>query len=83
MGRLNKDFLTGRNIPTINDNAISNVVVDIDFLEGEFKRIDRPHLTSAFKELRTVCLCTLVLLDSISNQLTAIANVYCVKRDRF
>lgn len=38
----------------MNENAISNVLVDVDFLENEFKRIGRPHLTTVFTELRSV-----------------------------
>ena len=49
-----QDFLTGRNVPSMNENAILNVLVDVDFLEGEFKRIGRSHLTSVFGELRSV-----------------------------
>jgi len=47
-------FLTGRDVPALNENAISNILVDVDFLEEEFKRIGRPHLTSVFTELRSV-----------------------------
>ena len=47
-------FLTGRDVPAMNENAISNVLVDVDFLEDEFQRIGRPHLTSVFTELRSV-----------------------------
>ena len=39
----------------LNDNALSNISVDVDFLEGEFKRIGREHVNSAFGELRLVC----------------------------
>ncbi|KAJ3788694.1 rsec15 [Lentinula aff. detonsa] len=46
------DFLTGRSIAMINENAISNLLIDCDFLETEFGRIGRPHLSSAFNELR-------------------------------
>jgi len=38
----------------MNENAISNILIDIDFLEEELKRIGRPHLTSVFVELRLV-----------------------------
>jgi exocyst complex component 6 len=38
----------------MNENAISNVLIDVDFLEDAFKRIGRPHLTSVFVELRLV-----------------------------
>ena len=38
----------------INENALSNILVDVDFLEEEFKRNGRGHLNSAFNELRTV-----------------------------
>ncbi|PSR93718.1 hypothetical protein PHLCEN_2v4613 [Hermanssonia centrifuga] len=47
------DFLTGRNIPMMNENAISNILVDVDFLEEEFKRIGRSQLMAAFTELRS------------------------------
>lgn len=38
----------------MNENAISNILVDVDFLEDEFKRIGRSHLTTVFTELRSV-----------------------------
>ncbi|KAF8631569.1 hypothetical protein AX15_002320 [Amanita polypyramis BW_CC] len=45
-------FLTGRDVIIMNENAISNILIDVDFLEEELKRIGRPHLASAFVELR-------------------------------
>jgi len=45
-------FLTGRDIGMMNENAISNILIDVDFLEEELKRIGRPHLSSVFAELR-------------------------------
>ncbi|KAJ7682603.1 rsec15 [Mycena polygramma] len=47
------DFLTGRNIPMMNENAISNILIDVDFLEEELRRIGRGHLSTVFIELRT------------------------------
>lgn len=38
----------------MNENAISNILLDVDFLEQEFQRNGRPHLMTAFSELRTV-----------------------------
>jgi hypothetical protein len=38
----------------INENAISNILIDVDYLEDALKRIDRSHLTTAFVELRAV-----------------------------
>lgn len=49
-----QSFLTGRDIPMMNENAISNIMIDIDFLDEELKRIGRSHLSSAFVELRMV-----------------------------
>ncbi|KAF8639756.1 hypothetical protein AX17_001018 [Amanita inopinata Kibby_2008] len=46
------NFLTGRDVTMMNEHAISNILIDVDFLEGELKRIGRPHLSSAFVELR-------------------------------
>jgi exocyst complex component 6 len=47
-------FLTGPNIPMLNENALSNVLVDVDFIDDELKRINRAHLSSSFAELRGV-----------------------------
>lgn len=38
----------------MNENAISNLLVDVDFLEDELKRNGRGHLNLTFVELRTV-----------------------------
>lgn len=38
----------------MNENAISNILIDVDFLEEELKRIGRSHLASVFVELRLV-----------------------------
>ncbi|KZW03721.1 exocyst complex component, sec15 subunit [Exidia glandulosa HHB12029] len=48
------DFLVGRNIPMINENALSNIMVDIDFIESELRRNGRAHIVSAFDEIRTM-----------------------------
>ena len=37
----------------INENAISNILMDVDFLEEEFQRAGKPQL-NAFVELRAV-----------------------------
>jgi exocyst complex component 6 len=49
-----QDFLTGRDIPMMNEHAISNILIDVDFLEDELRRIGRSHLATAFTELRLV-----------------------------
>ncbi|KAF8076584.1 rsec15 [Lyophyllum atratum] len=46
------NFLTGRDIPMMNENAISNILIDVDFLEEELRRIGRSHLSTVFVELR-------------------------------
>lgn len=38
----------------MNDNAVSNILIDVDFLEEELRRIGRPHLTYLFNEIRMV-----------------------------
>lgn len=38
----------------MNENAISNILIDVDFLEEELKRIGRSHLATSFVELRLV-----------------------------
>lgn len=44
----------GPNVLVMNSNAVSNIIVDLDFLESELKGIGRPHLNDAFLELRQV-----------------------------
>ncbi|KAJ3854517.1 rsec15 [Lentinula lateritia] len=61
------DFLAGRNIAMMNENAISNLLVDCNFLENEFGRIGRPHLSSAFNELRVTT--GIVLADKVQEYL--------------
>ena len=46
--------MTGRNVPLLNENAISNILIDVDFLEDEFKRNGRPELCTVFQDLRMV-----------------------------
>lgn len=59
-----QNCLTGRDINMVNENAISNVLIDVDYLEDALKRIGRSHLASVFAELRSVRdtpqICTLV-----------------------
>jgi len=61
------DFLCGRDIPMINDNALSNLLVDVDFLNEEFKRIGRPDLASVFVELRSMT--SIVMSDTVQEYL--------------
>lgn len=61
------EYLTGRNIPIVNENALSNVLIDIDFLEQEFKRIQRPNLASSFGEIRS--LTSIILNDTVHEYL--------------
>lgn len=56
-----QNFLTGRDIPMMNENAISNILIDVDFLEDELKRIGRSHLSTVFTELRLVSNCVLIM----------------------
>lgn len=46
----------------MNENAIANILVDVDFLEEEFKRAGRPQLMAAFAELRTASLFSMPIL---------------------
>lgn len=38
----------------MNENAISNILVDVDFLEDQLRSNGRQHLNSHFTELRSV-----------------------------
>jgi hypothetical protein len=54
MAFCNQNFMIGPDVPAMNENAISNVLVDTEFLEGELTRIGRGHLSSVFAELHSV-----------------------------
>ncbi|KAH7931199.1 exocyst complex subunit Sec15-like protein [Leucogyrophana mollusca] len=62
------DFLTGPNVQAMNENAISNILVDVEFLEGEFTRIGRSHLNTVFAELRSMT--SIVLSNAVQDYLT-------------
>lgn len=38
----------------MNENAVANILADVDFLAGEFTRIGRPHVVDVFSEIRAV-----------------------------
>ena len=38
----------------LNENALSNILVDVDFLEGVFKKQGRQHVNEAFSEIHLV-----------------------------
>ncbi|KAH9985200.1 exocyst complex component sec15 subunit [Russula compacta] len=61
------DFLADRNIPMMNENAIANILVDLDFLEEQFRDVGRANLTSLFTELRSTT--SIVLSDSVAEYL--------------
>ncbi|THH11729.1 hypothetical protein EW145_g467 [Phellinidium pouzarii] len=61
------DFISGQNIAMLNENALSNIFVDVDFLEAEFKRIGREHVNAAFTELRLMM--TIPLSDKVQEYL--------------
>ncbi|KAH7105359.1 exocyst complex component, sec15 subunit [Auriculariales sp. MPI-PUGE-AT-0066] len=48
------DTLTGRDIPMINENSLSNLLIDIEFLESILKQNGREHLCSIFEELQSM-----------------------------
>ncbi|EJD48589.1 exocyst complex component, sec15 subunit [Auricularia subglabra TFB-10046 SS5] len=61
------DFLVGRNIPMLNENALSNIMVDVDFIESELRRNGRAHIVSAFEELRAMI--SIPLQDTVQEYL--------------
>ncbi|KAF9821285.1 hypothetical protein IEO21_00893 [Rhodonia placenta] len=61
------DFMIGRNVPMMNENGVANLLLDIDFLEDEFKRGGHAHLNAAFLELRLMT--TIVMEDQVQQYL--------------
>ena len=57
-----QNFLTDRSIPMINENALSNILVDVDFLEDTLSAMGHEDLNSSFTELRAVRIFSCVLL---------------------
>ncbi|RPD64354.1 exocyst complex component sec15 subunit [Lentinus tigrinus ALCF2SS1-7] len=57
------DFLTGRDIPMMNENAIANLLLDIDFLDEELRRNGHSH-GAAFTELRSMA--SVVMSDAVN-----------------
>ncbi|KAI9001365.1 exocyst complex component sec15 subunit [Trametes punicea] len=62
------DFLTGRDIPMMNENAIANLLMDVDFLDEELKRSGHSH-SAAFTELRSTA--SVVMSDAVNAYLVA------------
>ncbi|KAI0824715.1 rsec15 [Trametes gibbosa] len=62
------DFLTGRDIPMMNENGIANLLMDIDFLDEELKRSGHSH-SAAFTELRSTV--SVVMSDAVNAYLVA------------
>lgn len=61
------NFLTERTIEKINENAIANILVDLDFLEEQFRSAGRSNLSPLFNELRSTT--SIVLSDSVAEYL--------------
>ncbi|KAH7914426.1 exocyst complex subunit Sec15-like-domain-containing protein [Hygrophoropsis aurantiaca] len=61
------DILSGPNVQAMNENAIANILHDVEFLEGEFTRIGRSHLNTVFAELRLMS--SIVLSDAVQDYL--------------
>ncbi|KAI0277345.1 exocyst complex component sec15 subunit [Russula aff. rugulosa BPL654] len=61
------EFLADRTIEKINENAIANILVDLDFLEEQFRNAGRANLSSLFSELRSTT--SIVLSDSVAEYL--------------
>ena len=40
----------------INDNAVANVLVDVNFIEDTFAAMGQENLGDCFTELRSVCI---------------------------
>lgn len=49
-----QDFLVGNSVPRMNEEAISNILVDVDFIEQSLRDSDQAHLSSIFDHLKLV-----------------------------
>ncbi|KAG8961089.1 hypothetical protein FRC03_005785 [Tulasnella sp. 419] len=62
------NFLVGPEVPSINDNGLSNLLVDIRFLEDYFQQNGKPEFMSVFSELKSMI--SIPLNDNVSSFLT-------------
>ncbi|KAI0787052.1 exocyst complex component sec15 subunit [Irpex lacteus] len=62
------DFMTGRDVPMLNEKFLLNILTDVDFLEEEFQRNGRPQLMEAFTELRSMT--AIVMNNEVQQYLT-------------
>lgn len=56
----------------VNENGISNVMVDVDFLDTEFAALGKEKLATSFTELRQVILYTDVWLKESHTHIAAL-----------
>jgi len=63
------EFITDPNVTTMNENGLVNLLVDVDFIDGQLRDIGRGHLSNAFKELKATI--SLPLQNKIPDYLNA------------
>jgi len=61
-------FLVGQEVAAINENGLRNLLLDVDFLEGEFKKLGKANLTNVFSELRATI--AIPMRDDVSSFMT-------------
>ncbi|KAG9317484.1 exocyst complex subunit Sec15-like-domain-containing protein [Chiua virens] len=61
------NFMIGPKVPTMNENAVANIVTDMTFLENEVTRIGRAHLKSSFTELHSMA--EIIVTDTVQDYL--------------
>jgi hypothetical protein len=49
-----QDFLVGNSVMRMNEEAISNILVDVDFIEQSLRDSGQAHLSSIFDHLKLV-----------------------------
>ncbi|KAG9015549.1 hypothetical protein FRB94_000154 [Tulasnella sp. JGI-2019a] len=61
------NFLVGPDVKVINDAGLTNLAIDIEFLEDQFQRPGKPDLTGVFNEIQTIV--TMVTKDDVGSYL--------------
>jgi len=62
-------FLTGSDVSTINENGMRNLLVDVDFLEDEFRKLGEADISNTFAELRATV--NIPLRDEVGTFITS------------
>lgn len=63
-----QEFIVGRQVTILNENALWNLTTDVNFLKEELDKLQRSYLDAVFTELKSVSHFYLLFVDIALNQ---------------